>query len=456
MPSNKKPSKPQQPPSSDASLGRQLFDMTWPMLFGVLSLMSFQLVDSAFIGQLGVLPLAAQGFTLPMQMVIIGLQVGLGIATTSLISRVLGSGDFQRAKQLGGLVVITGAISVLLICLLIWFSRHGILQILSAPADVYPVIDSYWPAWLASSWCGAMVYFAYSLCRANGNTMLPGIMMVVTSLLNMVLDPLFIFTFDMGLVGAAWATVVAFGVGMIAVFPKVIQRHWLSFDWKGLDVLASVKELVNIMAPAMLSQLLPPLSSMLATKLVAGFGAATVAAWALGSRLEFFSIVIILALTMSMPPMVGRWLGKGEIDKIKSLVSLSVKFVLVWQFAIAVILYIAISPLTSLLTSEAAVGDILSLHLTWVPLSLGPLGICMLMVSICNALTMPMRALVISALRLFVCFLPLLWLGAEYGGIQGLFIGAMLGNVLAGVAAWECYQRGMRAVEVKFANSTSY
>ncbi len=72
------------------SLSRQLFQMTWPMLFGVLSLMSFQLVDSAFIGQLGVLPLAAQGFTLPIQMIIIGIQVGLGIATTAVISRALG------------------------------------------------------------------------------------------------------------------------------------------------------------------------------------------------------------------------------------------------------------------------------------------------------------------------------------------------------------------------------
>ena len=72
------------------SLGQQLFKMTWPMLFGVLSLMSFQLVDSAFIGQLGVLPLAAQGFTLPIQMIIIGIQVGLGIATTAVIAKAIG------------------------------------------------------------------------------------------------------------------------------------------------------------------------------------------------------------------------------------------------------------------------------------------------------------------------------------------------------------------------------
>ncbi len=60
----------------------------------------------------------------------------------------------------------------------------------------------------------------------------------------------------------------------------------------------------------MISQLLPPLSSMLATKLLAGFGTAAVASWALGSRYEFFAIVSVLALTMSMPPMVGRLLER--------------------------------------------------------------------------------------------------------------------------------------------------
>jgi MATE family, multidrug efflux pump len=437
-------------PISQSELARQLFKMTWPMLFGVLSLLSFQLVDSAFIGQLGVLPLAAQGFTLPMQMVIIGLQVGLGIATTSLISRVLGANEPERAKQLGGLVVITGGIGVFAICWLIWLLRGPVLNLLDAPLNVYPVIDAYWPVWLGSSWTGAMLYFAYSLCRANGNTMLPGIMMVVTSILNMLLDPLFIFTFDMGLVGAAWATIVAFGIGMLAVFPLVIKRHWMSFQFEGLDIPASIKELGNIMAPAMLSQLLPPLSSMFATKLVASFGAATVAAWALGSRLEFFSIVVVLALTMSMPPMVGRMLGEKDIHRIKALVNISIKFLLGWQLAVAVVLFIASPYLAELLTSEESVRSVLLIHLTWVPISLGSLGICMLMVSICNALALPMRALLISGLRLFVCFLPLLWLGTQLLGLNGLFIGAMVGNFAAGIMAWVLYQQGINVAIRKY------
>ncbi|MCW8977405.1 MAG: MATE family efflux transporter, partial [Marinobacter sp.] len=91
--------------TQNPSLARQLYSMTWPMLFGVLSLMTFQLADSAFVGQLGRDPLAALGFTLPMQQLIIGLQVGLGIATTAIVSRTLGAGDELRAFRLGGLII---------------------------------------------------------------------------------------------------------------------------------------------------------------------------------------------------------------------------------------------------------------------------------------------------------------------------------------------------------------
>ncbi|WP_419238813.1 MATE family efflux transporter [Photobacterium leiognathi subsp. mandapamensis] len=436
------------------ALAQQLFKMTWPMLFGVLSLMSFQLVDSAFIGQLGVLPLAAQGFTLPMQMVVIGLQVGLGIATTALISRVLGSNNNIRAQQLGGLVVLVGGVGVAALCGVIWLLRDVIMHLLDAPETVLPIIDTYWPVWLASAWCGSMLYFAYSLCRANGNTMLPGIMMMATSLLNIVFDPLFIFKFGLGINGAAWATIASFTIGMLVVFPLVLKRGWLSFQWKGLDIVKSIKELGHIMAPAMMSQLLPPVSSMLATKLVAGFGAATVAAWALGSRIEFFSIVVVLALTMSMPPMVGKRLGSRDLQGIKTLINIAVCFVLVWQLVIAIVIFLLSTPLSTLLTTDVKVQEVLSLHLTRVPISLGALGVCMIMVSICNALAMPMRALFISAWRLFICFLPILWLGSHLAGLPGLFTGAMVGNIAAGICAWVFYRQGLKIIDSKYQSET--
>lgn len=423
--------------------------MTWPMLFGVLSLMSFQLVDSAFIGQLGVLPLAAQGFTLPIQMVIIGIQVGLGIATTAVIAKAIGANQTRYAQQLGGLVIVMGSFAVALFGVIIYLLREPILLMLSAPETVLPIIDSYWIYWLISSWTGALLYFFYSVCRANGNTMLPGTMMMVTSLINLALDPLFIFTFDLGINGAAIATVVAFGLGILVVAPKVAAKQWVCFDWHDLDLIASLRSIGNIMGPAMISQLLPPLSSMLATKLLAGYGTAAVAAWALGSRYEFFAIVSVLALTMSMPPMVGRLLGAQKINEIRQLVSIAVKYVLASQLLIAVITYLSSQFLATLMTSEEQVEHILNWHLMIVPVSLGPLGICMLMVSINNALGKSYTALTISALRLFAFFLPCLWIGSMLGGIEGIFWGSLAGNVAAGACAWLMYQNAISQVERK-------
>ncbi|WP_186176471.1 MATE family efflux transporter [Vibrio jasicida] len=427
--------------TAQPTLAKQLFTMTWPMLFGVLSLMSFQLVDSAFIGQLGVLPLAAQGFTLPLQMVVIGIQVGLGIATTAVISKALGANDTRYAKQLGGLVLMIGSVGVAVFGLLIWLLRYPILSLLSAPDTVMPIIDSYWPWWLLSSWVGAVLYFYYSICRANGNTMLPGTMMMVTSGVNLVLDPLFIFTFDLGINGAAIATVIAFGFGILVVAPRVQKNHWATFQWQDLNVVKSITSIGNIMGPAMVSQLLPPLSSMLATKLLAGFGTAAVASWALGSRYEFFAIVSVLALTMSMPPMVGRLLGAKNYTDIRALVSIAVKFILGFQLLIALVTFTAANPLALLMTSDTQVEQVLHMHLMIVPISLGSLGVCMLMVSICNALGKSYTALTISALRLFLFFLPCLWVGAQVGGIQGLLIGACIGNLMAGIAAYITYQK---------------
>ncbi|OEF30037.1 MATE family efflux transporter [Vibrio rumoiensis] len=431
------------------SPARQLFSQTWPMLFGVLSLMSFQLVDSAFIGQLGVLPLAAQGFTQPIQMVIIGLQVGLGIATTAVISRALGENKIRYAQQLGGLVVMIGAVGIAFFSVIIYGLRNPILDLLGAPDTIHPIIQSYWVYWLLSTWCGALLYFLYSLCRANGNTMLPGIMMMVTSLLNIALDPIFIFTFNMGINGAAMATLISFSIGIVVVAPTVFRKHWMSFDWHDLSVPKSIASLTSIMGPAMISQLLPPVSSMLATKLLASFGTTAVAAWAIGSRYEFFAIVAVLALTMSMPPMVGRLLGAKQFDQIEKLISIAIRFILIFQFAIALLTFFGASFLSNLMTSDKDVTAILHWHLTLVPISLGTLGICMLMVSLSNAIGQSYYALLISALRLFIFFLPCLWLGAKLGGIKGLFIGALIGNILAGLNAWWIFKKNFTRLTQK-------
>ncbi|CAM3032658.1 MATE family efflux transporter [Vibrio rarus] len=426
--------------------------MTWPMIFGVLSLMSFQLIDSAFIAQLGVLPLAAQGFTLPIGQLIIGVQVGLGIATTSVIAHALGANKRHYARQLAGLVLTLGGVGCGGICLFLYAIRTPLLSLLGATDDVFPIIDSYWIVWLASAWVGAMLYFLYSVCRANGNTLLPGIMMVITSVLNLLLDPLFIFYFDLGIHGAAVATIVAFSMGSLFVLYRIRNKQYYTFDWSDLSISDSVRSLLSIMMPAMTSQLMPPLAAMLSTKLLASYGTAAIAAWALASRYEFFAIVSVLALTMSMPPMIGRFVGAKQGANINTLVNIACVYILGSQIVVALVTLLASGHLAMLMSGEQSVEQILKMHLVTVPFSLAPLGICILLVSVSNALGKPMQALLVSCLRLFVFFLPCLYAGAYFYGLQGLFIGAAIGNTFAGIFAWYNYRSTLKYLQKKWSH----
>lgn len=422
-------------------LARQLYHLTWPMLIGLLAVLGCQLVDSAFIGQLGVLPLAVMGFSIPVYQLIIGLQVGLGIATTAIISTEKGAGDERYAEEFGVLVIITSLLLLAAVVLLLWFFQAPLLTLLGADADSLRLSRAYWFPWLISCWLGAMLHIFNSLFRAHGETYGPGMVMLLVSCINVLLDPLFIFTLDWGLAGAAWATCVAFVVGNGVLLWRLGRQRRVRWPRFGREQGVRLRRLLAFSGPATLSQFIPPVSAMAATAIVAGHGGQAVAAWGLGVRLEFVALIIVLALTMALPPLMGRLRGQGETEQIFRLVRLTAKFVLCWQLVIALLLFAGAAPIANLLSADEATAVLLAQFLWLVPISHGALGVCMILVSVCSALGMPRQALIISALRLFVCYLPLLWVGSAWGDLQGLFVGAMIGNLLAGAMSWKLYRR---------------
>lgn len=424
------------------SLSRNLFSMTWPMLLGAFALMSFQLVDSFFISLLGTDPLAAMGFTMPMNQLMVGIQVGVGIAATALISRALGAKQQEYAKRLSALMLLVGGISMAILVIFVAALKTPILKTLGAADNLTPHTDSYWLPWLISSWGHAFLYFGTSLCRAYGDTRLPGLIMVAASLLNMALDPLFIFVLGLGLPGAAYATLTACIITGSVLFTRLIQRNWLKFEFKGVSLKRALQEIAQISLPAMLSQLMPGMAALLATRIVATFGSSAIAAWALGTRLESFSIVIVLALTMSMPPMLGHLLGAKNLHQADQLIRLAMRFILILQALIA-LAWLTLRPwMIGTLTQDPNTSQYLASYLFWVPISYSTLGVCILMVSVCNALGMPMRAVTISIFRLFIFYLPCVALGAYLNAVEGVYIGILVANVLAGLASWYLYRWG--------------
>ena len=420
---------------------KSLYLQTLPMLIGLLAIMSVQLIDSVFIGMLGEAPLAIAGFSIAIFQLVVGVQVGIGIAATACISAALGRSERLHGRNLGFLVLVLGGSLLAVLCLALWWFRQTIIGWLGGGAELYQALGEYWLPWLMSCWLGAALYFTYSICRSFGQSLLPGKVMVITSVLNALLDPLFIFTFQLELAGAAWATCVAYLIGLGITFTAIKRQGFVALPSSLYDVKSGTSLLVRFTVPAMLSQFIPPVSALLVTSVVAGFGIGATGVWGLANRIEYILIILILAMTMAMPPMIGRLKGAGRYEEIYGLIKTAIVFIFLVQLLLALLMAGLAESLVAIFSLTGESEQMLEQYLLLVPISYGPLGVCMICVSASNAIGLPKAALLLSCIRLFACYLPLVWIGSQWLGFSGVLIGASTGNVLSGWVAWQLFKR---------------
>ena len=218
-----------------------------------------------------------------------------------------------------------------------------------------------------------------------------------------------------------------------------MNRYFIAIPKNLTRVEEGIRSIIQFAIPATLSQFLPPLSAMLVTVIVASYGELAKAAWGLANRIEYIAIIVILALTMSLPPLIGRLKGQKEIEGIVKLVKVAVGLVIVVQVVLSAFIMMLSEAITGLLTYDADIASYLHYYLWLVPISYGALGVCMICVSACNAMGVPKPALTASLLRLFGCYLPSIWIGSKLFGLLGGYLGASFGNILSGVVGWSIF-----------------
>ncbi|WP_368737577.1 MATE family efflux transporter [Oceanospirillum sediminis] len=414
-----------------------LFRMTLPVMGGIITLMLFNLVDAWFISQLGTAPLAAVTFTFPVTFTIISLSIGLGIGTSAVVGKLLGEKSFQLVKRRVTDAAVLAVVLSLLLTVAGWVSIDPLFRFLGASEDLIPWIHDYMSIWYLGTLFVILPRVMSSALRASGNTLVPGLVMIASGVVNGILDPILIFGYGpipaMGVKGAALATLIAWCVLTLGIFSlKDVRQDLLSFvtpRWQ--EVKESWAAIGHIALPAVVSSILTPISAAMLTRIVAGFGHEAVASYGVGSRIESVSLIIVFAMSMTVPPFVSQNMGAGQFDRVRQGVFGSFRFVIIWQ---AVIWGLLLLFERSILNMFASDSPVLSENLSWflwsVPLGLGMQGIIILANSTMNALHEPMVALKLSFLRLFIFYVPICMLGAWLAGLHGLFWGAVVANIL--------------------------
>lgn len=433
----------------NGSIPLTLKNMTVPMILGMIMLMTFGLVDTFFVSLLGTDQLAAISFTFPVTFTVISLNIGLGIGTSATIARYLGAGESHMAKEFATGALLLSFVLVGILAAIGALTIEPIFGALGATEEHLPHIRDYMYVWYAAGVFLALPMVGNSVLRASGDTKTPSIIMAFGGLINAILDPILIFGWGpipaLGIQGAAIATMIAWAIGVFYIIyllgfkRKLMLSRLLSWD----EMKMTSRGILKIGLPAAGANMLTPIAAGVVTAIVASYGSEAVAAWGVGSRLESIACIIVLALSMSLPPLVSQNFGANKLSRVDHAYSVSLKFILLWQLVVYAVLWLASGAIASVFADDKKVVDLIQLFLLIVPLGYGLQGIIILTNSSFNAMHQPMSALVLSLIRLFVFFVPLSYLGSELYGLTGLFWGAVLANMITGCIAFLWFKRSL-------------
>ncbi len=419
-----------------------LLRLTLPMMIGIVSLMLFNLTDIYFVSLLGTAPMAALAFTFPVTFSVVSLAIGFGIGTSATLARLIGQGQEGEAAVLATDNLMMTLLLVLGISLVAQFFMMPLFTLMGATQEQLPYIFTYMGTW----WFGAVFLVtnmvANSALRARGDTKTPALVMAGSSILNMLLDPLLIFGWGpipaMGIKGAAMASVIAWSCVFFIVISVLYRRYQLIVLMKPVisRIIGHWLKVMKIGLPAALSNMMTPLAGGILTAMVAQHGAEAVAAFGVGNRLESLSLLVCLALSMTLPPFISQNFGAGQIQRVIVAYQGAIKFALIWQFLVFIMLWVFRDPIADLFAASESIKTPLLMWLAIVPLGFGMQAVIFLSASTLNALHQPLRAMRINILRLFVFFIPMAWIANQLWGLQAMFVAFVLANT---AASWVAY-----------------
>jgi putative MATE family efflux protein len=419
-----------------------LTKMTVPMLIAMAMMLSFGLVDTFFIGLLGTEQLAAISFTFPVTFTLISLNIGLGIGTSAVIARFLGARETALAKESGTCALILAFVLAAGLALFGVLTIEPIFRLLGATDELLGFIHEYMLVWYLAGVFLAMPMVGNSILRAAGDTKTPSYVMAIGGLINIILDPILIFGWGpvpaLGIQGAAIATLIAWALGLFYILYLLAYKRQLILPrlltWQELR--RSSGGILKISLPAAGANMLTPIAAGVLTSVVASYGPEAVAAWGVGGRLESMASIVVLALSMSLPPFISQNYGANNIGRVARAYTLCLRFVIVWQLLVCAIIYALSAVIAGIFSSSQNVFDLIQLYLMIVPLGYGLQAVVILTNSSFNAMHLPMSALVLSLLRLFVFYVPISYLGSQFYELEGMFWAGILANGLTAIVAY--------------------
>jgi len=425
------------------SIGGTMLKTAFSMLAGTLAMSGYNIIDTYFVGRLpGASPLAAMGFTFPVIMLLGCVFHGLGVGVMATTAQAMGASRRRKAATLvtSG-VLLVAVISVLLgmvgMMMCGWiFPRFG------ATGETLVQVKGFMNVWFLGCFTASLAMTGNDILIAVGDSKMASVMMILGMVINVILDPPFIFGWGplpgMGIRGAAIATVISQCVSMIAVLSLLNKRHGLlrfvRIPWRKLR--GSWRVMIRFAVPATLGMLMVPIGMAVVTRITAEFGDVAVAAVAAASRLEMVPFVFPMALGMSLMPMIGQNFGARLFDRIRMCYKFAMGFAFCFLIGMAAVYFVAAEPLSKFFARDPEVQQILTLCLRIIPWGFATVEIHRYAGFFFTGCGRPSVSVWLNGLRILVLLIPLSLLALWLHSLEALFFARMTADLIAGGIAF--------------------
>ncbi len=436
---------------TEGSILKSLISLSFPIIFANLLQTAYQLTDTFWVGRLGSAAVAAVSISFPIIFLTNSLGGGLAMAGTILVAQYKGREDKQAVDHITSQTLLMDFLISAVVAVIGYLLSPFIIGLMGADKEVFTSAVSY----IQISFIGLIFIFTFmvfqSLMRGVGDVKTPLYIVLGTVLLNLILDPLFIFGYGFvpafGVAGAAVASIGTQGLAAV-IGISILVRGKFHVQLHTNDLKPDfplLKKMFRLGFPASVEQSARAMGMTVMTFLVATFGTLTLAAYGIGSRILSFVIIPALGLSIATSTLVGQNIGAGKIDRAEKITRLSMLYGFIVLTLVGVAMFIFSRQITAVfIPGETETIESGALFLRIMALTFGFIGIQMSLNGLFRGSGNTMISMFLSIITLWMLRFPLAYLLSKHTTLNevGLWMAFPIANVVAAVITIVWFLKG--------------
>ena len=415
---------------------RALMSLGIPIMIGMLINALYNLVDAYFVGGLGERPMGAISVVFPLGQVVVGVGLMFGSGAASCLSRLLGKGDKSTADKVASTALYGSVfIGCILISLAIIFLKP-ILSFLGATDTILPYALTYARIYVLSCIFNVFNVTMNNIVASEGAAKTTMCALLSGAGINIVLDPVFIYTLKMGVAGAAIATAISQIVSTIVYLSYVFgKKSTFSFSLKKFTPEKEiVAEILKIGVPTLTFQLLTSLSVALINRAANGYGDAVIAGMGAVTRVTSMGTLVVFGFLKGFQPLAGFSYGAKNFKRLRQ----SIKVSILWSSIFCVIAGLLMALFSTQIISQFASGNEAMITVGQKSLmangfSFFLFGFYTVYSSLLLALGKSTAGFILGACRQGICFIPVIMILPKFAGINGIFYAQPIADVMSAI-----------------------